>query len=262
MLLVLAWGGARGRVALALLAAAARRRLTPDRDAQRPRPSGAPGWRASDRSCPPGWSPRCWGPWCSRRSLVSRAQIVRTPPFSLGNSDLPPAAGRRVRDHEPGAAARRAPTASWTSRPMPTRGSAARWTCVPAARSPTRSPSGCARTKRRSGAPTCSTRTTAACGPRRTLRRRRCSRTSTEPPARRSVTSATPLGVHRVMQTFYLASNQPNVLFGAARVSEVYFPSGGLQADRYGTVRSPILLEDRPRLLVGLRGAGLRRAAS
>ena len=47
----------------------------------------------------------------------------------------------------------------------------------------------------------------------------------------------------RFTQTFYLESDQPNVLFGANRIDEVYFPSGGLEADRYGTVRTPILLE-------------------
>ncbi len=52
------------------------------------------------------------------------------------------------------------------------------------------------------------------------------------------------LGTRQVLQTFYLESDQPNVLFGAARVSEVYFPSGGLRADRFGTVRSPIVLEE------------------
>ena len=52
------------------------------------------------------------------------------------------------------------------------------------------------------------------------------------------------IGVRRLLQTFYLESNQPNVLFGAAHMREVFFPSGGLQADRYETVRAPILLEE------------------
>ncbi|HEX6844665.1 MAG TPA: transglutaminase domain-containing protein, partial [Actinomycetota bacterium] len=47
----------------------------------------------------------------------------------------------------------------------------------------------------------------------------------------------------RLVQTFYLESDQPNVLFGADRIDEVFFPAGGLRADREGTVRAPILLE-------------------
>jgi transglutaminase-like putative cysteine protease len=50
--------------------------------------------------------------------------------------------------------------------------------------------------------------------------------------------------VTRIVQTFYLESDQPNVVFGAHRIDEVYFPGGGLQSDRYGAVRSPVLLED------------------
>ncbi|HYJ61293.1 MAG TPA: transglutaminaseTgpA domain-containing protein, partial [Actinomycetota bacterium] len=50
------------------------------------------------------------------------------------------------------------------------------------------------------------------------------------------------LEIRRLTQTFYVASDQPNVLFGANRIDDVYFPAGGLEADRYGTVRAPILL--------------------
>jgi protein-glutamine gamma-glutamyltransferase len=47
----------------------------------------------------------------------------------------------------------------------------------------------------------------------------------------------------RLVQTFYIDTPQPNVLFGAARVDTVYFPAGGLRADDYGSVWSPILLD-------------------
>ena len=46
-----------------------------------------------------------------------------------------------------------------------------------------------------------------------------------------------------VVQTFYLDSQQPNVLFAAARPVTVYFPSGGLQDNEQGTIRAPILLD-------------------
>jgi transglutaminase-like putative cysteine protease len=49
--------------------------------------------------------------------------------------------------------------------------------------------------------------------------------------------------VTRVTQTFYLEANQPNVLFGANRIDEVYFPGGGVEVDRYGVIRSPVLIE-------------------
>jgi transglutaminase-like putative cysteine protease len=44
-------------------------------------------------------------------------------------------------------------------------------------------------------------------------------------------------------QTFYLDGQQPNVLFAAAEPQRIYFPSGGLQMDREGVIRSPILLD-------------------
>ncbi len=52
-----------------------------------------------------------------------------------------------------------------------------------------------------------------------------------------------PVPIVRVTQTFYVESQQPNVLFAAAVPERVYFPSGGLRADRYGSIRSPILLD-------------------
>lgn len=53
-----------------------------------------------------------------------------------------------------------------------------------------------------------------------------------------------PVPTVRVTQTFYIDTPQPNVLFAAAVPEEVYFPSGGLEVDRYGSVRSPIFLDE------------------
>ena len=47
-----------------------------------------------------------------------------------------------------------------------------------------------------------------------------------------------------VIQTFYVQTPQPNVLFGAAQMRKVYFPSGGLRVNRYGSIRAPILLDE------------------
>ena len=52
-----------------------------------------------------------------------------------------------------------------------------------------------------------------------------------------------PVPIVRVTQTFYVESQQPNVLFAAAVPEHVYFPSGGLRSDTYGSIRSPILLD-------------------
>jgi protein-glutamine gamma-glutamyltransferase len=51
-------------------------------------------------------------------------------------------------------------------------------------------------------------------------------------------------GTRQLVQTFYLATNEPNVLFGAARMETVYFPAGGLKVDADGAVRAPILLDE------------------
>ncbi len=48
---------------------------------------------------------------------------------------------------------------------------------------------------------------------------------------------------HRVVQTFYVQTQQPNVLFTAADAQTVYFPAGELRVDRYGSIRAPILLD-------------------
>ena len=53
-----------------------------------------------------------------------------------------------------------------------------------------------------------------------------------------------PVPTTRITQTFYIDTPQPNVLFAAAVPSQVYFPAGGLQVDRYGSIRSPILLDE------------------
>jgi transglutaminase-like putative cysteine protease len=46
-----------------------------------------------------------------------------------------------------------------------------------------------------------------------------------------------------VVQTFYVMRRQPNIVFGAYRISEVYFPEGPLAVDSEGSVRAPVLLE-------------------
>jgi transglutaminase-like putative cysteine protease len=53
-----------------------------------------------------------------------------------------------------------------------------------------------------------------------------------------------PVPTVRITQTFYVDTQQPNVLFAAAVPSQVYFPAAGLQVDRYGSIRSPILLDE------------------
>ncbi len=49
---------------------------------------------------------------------------------------------------------------------------------------------------------------------------------------------------NEVIQTFYIETPQPNVVFAAAHATRVYFPSGGLRLDPYGAIRSPILLDE------------------
>ena len=48
----------------------------------------------------------------------------------------------------------------------------------------------------------------------------------------------------RVLATFYVESDLPNVVFGPLRQDEVYFPASQLAVDAYGSIRSPILLEN------------------
>jgi len=49
---------------------------------------------------------------------------------------------------------------------------------------------------------------------------------------------------NEIVQTFYVSQAQPNVLFAAARAEKIYFPSSGLQMDRYGSIRSSFLLDE------------------
>lgn len=62
---------------------------------------------------------------------------------------------------------------------------------------------------------------------------------ATMPPASEPSTAPTT----RIVQTFYIESQEPNVVFGAYRPNEIYFPAGGLRVDRYDSIRSPILLD-------------------
>jgi transglutaminase-like putative cysteine protease len=47
----------------------------------------------------------------------------------------------------------------------------------------------------------------------------------------------------QVVQTFFVQSQQPNVVFAAWQPRQVYFPAPLLRVDSYGSIRSPILLE-------------------
>jgi len=53
-----------------------------------------------------------------------------------------------------------------------------------------------------------------------------------------------PLEANRLVATFFVRADLPNVVFGAFRPVEVYFPSSSVSVDRYSSIRSPILLED------------------
>ncbi len=48
----------------------------------------------------------------------------------------------------------------------------------------------------------------------------------------------------RVLATFYVEADLPNVVFGAWKPVQAYFPSSRLVIDAYGSVRAPILLDD------------------
>jgi transglutaminase-like putative cysteine protease len=56
-------------------------------------------------------------------------------------------------------------------------------------------------------------------------------------------TGAGAVPTRRVVQTFYVQTQQPNVVFDAATPERVFFPANGLRVDRYGSIRSPILLD-------------------
>jgi transglutaminase-like putative cysteine protease len=47
----------------------------------------------------------------------------------------------------------------------------------------------------------------------------------------------------RVVTTFYVEQPLPNVVFAASVPDDLYFPAGSVSVDRYGSMRSPILLE-------------------
>jgi transglutaminase-like putative cysteine protease len=47
-----------------------------------------------------------------------------------------------------------------------------------------------------------------------------------------------------IVSTFYVTADLPNVAFAAAVPNTVYFPSSSIEVDRYGSIRTPILLED------------------
>jgi transglutaminase-like putative cysteine protease len=47
-----------------------------------------------------------------------------------------------------------------------------------------------------------------------------------------------------LVQTFYVQVEQPNIVFGAYQARQLYFPAAGVEIDPYGTVISPLLLEE------------------
>ena len=53
-----------------------------------------------------------------------------------------------------------------------------------------------------------------------------------------------PLETSRVVATFFVRADLPNVVVGAYRPVEVYFPASTVSVDRYSSIRAPILLED------------------
>ncbi len=130
-------------------------------------------------------------------------------------------------------------TASWTSAPVGIRGSATSSTYGRAGSSPTRWCSECARNRPRCGARRCSTPTTASTwtiGDDRTVSLRGHRRRSPAGARSASVSATWPLtdADVRMIQTFYIEVAQPNVLFGASSVDQVYFPAGGLRVDGAG----------------------------
>jgi transglutaminase-like putative cysteine protease len=58
-----------------------------------------------------------------------------------------------------------------------------------------------------------------------------------------SASGAGSVPTRRVVQTFYVQTQQPNVVFNAATPERVFFPANGLRVDAYGSIRSPILLD-------------------
>ncbi|MEX2417029.1 MAG: transglutaminaseTgpA domain-containing protein, partial [Actinomycetota bacterium] len=53
-----------------------------------------------------------------------------------------------------------------------------------------------------------------------------------------------PVPSKEMLQTFYVEKQQPNVIFAAARPSQLYFPASTIATDGYSSMRAPILLEE------------------
>jgi len=49
--------------------------------------------------------------------------------------------------------------------------------------------------------------------------------------------------IREVVQTFYVQTQQPNLVFAAYEPRQIYFPAPPVRVDEYGSLRSPILLE-------------------
>lgn len=47
----------------------------------------------------------------------------------------------------------------------------------------------------------------------------------------------------RIVTTFYVQANQPNIVFAAYEPEQVYFPAPVLMVDRYDSIHAPILLD-------------------
>jgi transglutaminase-like putative cysteine protease len=53
----------------------------------------------------------------------------------------------------------------------------------------------------------------------------------------------TSVPTRRIITTFYVESNQPNIVFAAYVPEQVFFPAAVLTIDRYDSIRAPILLD-------------------
>jgi protein-glutamine gamma-glutamyltransferase len=53
----------------------------------------------------------------------------------------------------------------------------------------------------------------------------------------------TSLASRRIVTTFYVQANQPNIVFAAYSPEQVYFPAAQVSVDRYDSIRAPILLD-------------------
>jgi transglutaminase-like putative cysteine protease len=53
----------------------------------------------------------------------------------------------------------------------------------------------------------------------------------------------TSVPTRRIITTFYVESNQPNIVFAAYAPEQVFFPAAVLTIDRYDSIRAPILLD-------------------